>query len=94
MYQPTRSLPQKKLIQPAIARYGPNGIGVALSLPFAASQSEPTTAPTSDDSRIVGSTPARPVQAPNAASSLKSPWPMPSLPVSCLNTQYTDHRLR
>ena len=53
-----------KLIQPAMARYGPNGIGVALSRPLAASHSEPTTAPTSEDSRSVGSTPASPVQAP------------------------------
>ena len=80
-------------IQPAIARYGPNGSGVALSRPFAASQIEPMIAPTSEESRIVGRMPFSPHQAPMAASSLKSPWPMPSLPVNCLNSHHTTHRL-
>ena len=31
-------------------------------------------------------------QAPNAANSLKSPYPIPSLPVASLNSQNTDHR--
>ena len=34
----------------------------------------------------------QPSQAPNAASSLKSPYPMPSLPVTSLNNQNTVHR--
>src|SRR3546814_10341927 len=86
--------PHMKTIHPATARYGPNGIGVALSRPFMPSQIEPMIAPTSDDSRIVGNIPCSPIHAPSAASSLKSPWPMPSLPVSCLNSHHTVHRLR
>src|SRR3546814_17620654 len=58
------------------------------------SQIEPMIAPTNDDSRIVGRIPCSPIHAPSAASSLKSPWPMPSLPVSCLNSHHTVHRLR
>src|SRR5690606_2797180 len=36
-YQPTRPSPHMKTIQPATARYGPNGIGVERSRPFAIS---------------------------------------------------------
>ena len=36
---------------------------------------------------------ATPPHAPSTASNLKSPWPMPSLPVISLNIQNTDHRL-
>ncbi|MDT4860528.1 hypothetical protein FQZ97_950970 [compost metagenome] len=54
----------------------------------------PSTAPTRDDSRMVSGSTCQPPQAPSIASNLKSPWPMPSLPVTSLKTQYTDHRLR
>ena len=53
----------------------------------------PTIAPISDDSRMIGRSAVAPIHAPSAPSSLKSPYPMPSLPVSSLNSQNTDHRL-
>ncbi len=36
----------------------------------------------------------QPNQAPKAASSLKSPWPIPSLPVIRRKAQYTVHKNR
>ena len=51
-------------------------------------------APIIEDISTIGRMPPTPHQAPNAASSLKSPWPMPSLPVSSLKAQYTLQRLR
>ncbi|MNR24838.1 hypothetical protein D3C85_1419430 [compost metagenome] len=48
-------------------------------------------APTSDDSKIVSGKICQPPQAPSMANNLKSPWPIPSLPVSSLNSQKTDH---
>src|SRR3546814_18260694 len=59
--------PHMKTTHPATARYGPNGIGVARSRPFIPSQIDPTIAPTSDDSRIVGNLPCSPIHAPSAA---------------------------
>ena len=61
--------------------------------PFA-DKALPTTAPTTVDSRMMGKIAPAPSQAPSAPSSLKSPKPMPSLPVTSQNTQYTDHKLR
>src|SRR3546814_12796252 len=86
--------PHMKTIHPATARYGPNGIGVAMSRPFMPSQIEPMIAPTSDDSRIVGNIPCSPTHAPSAASSLTSPVPNPSLPVSYLHSHHPLHRHR
>src|SRR5712692_6736834 len=54
----------------------------------------PTAAPMKDDSRIASGSICQPHHAPIAASSLKSPNPIPSLPVASLNSQYTLHRAR
>ncbi|MNF99657.1 hypothetical protein D3C84_825660 [compost metagenome] len=51
----------------------------------------PIIAPTRDDSKMVSGKICQPPQAPSMANSLKSPWPMPSLPVISLNSQNTDH---
>src|SRR5215831_4430196 len=54
----------------------------------------PTAAPMNDDRMMVRGSICQPHQAPMAASSLKSPNPMPSLPVKSLNSQYTLHSAR
>src|SRR5690606_39280311 len=74
--------------------YGPKGRGVELESPRVLRMMMPRTAPTREDSRMVSGSTCQPPQAPSMASSLKSPKPMPSLPVISLNSQYTDHRLR
>ena len=43
--------------------------------------------PSREDIKIIGSNACQPNQAPNAANSLKSPWPRPSFPVMILNNQ-------
>ena len=52
-----------------------------------ASCAMPTTAPITEAPSTIGSSICQPSQAPSAASSLKSPKPMPSLPVVSLNSQ-------
>ncbi len=52
----------------------------------------PTAAPTTEENRITIGSFCQPSHAPIAPSSLKSPNPMPSLPVASLKPQYTSHR--
>src|SRR5262245_40586258 len=81
-YDVTMSSPHSSAIQPAAARYGPNGIGMFRSRPRSAIIRMPITAPVNAASRMIGSSICQPSHAPSAANSLKSPYPMPSLPVS------------
>src|SRR5688572_5980412 len=80
--------------QPAIARKGPNAMGVSLPRFWRIMITMPNKAPTPEANRMMGSSIGQPSQAPSAANSLKSPYPMPSLPVSSLKAQYTLQRLR
>ena len=61
------------MINPAPARNGPKGMGADLSLPWSTIIPIPITAPTSEESMIVGSRLCQPIHAPKADSNLKSP---------------------
>ena len=61
----------------SVLRAGPDDIFIAM----------PTTAPITEAASTIGRIIFQPSQAPKAASSLKSPKPMPSLPVVSLNAQ-------
>ena len=54
----------------------------------------PTKAPKTDAMSINNGNNCQPNQAPKTANNLKSPKPIPSLPVSNLNTQYKLHKLK
>src|SRR5207247_6148955 len=86
--------PQNSATIPAAPRYGPKGIGTLRPCRAKTMSAIPTAAPMKDDSRIVSGKTCHPHHAPIAASSLKSPNPIPSLPVASLNSQYTLQRVR
>src|SRR3989442_6272281 len=86
--------PQNSATIPAAPRYGPKGIGTLRPCRANTMRAIPTAAPMKDDSRIASGSICQPHHAPIAASSLKSPNPIPSLPVASLNSQYTLHRAR
>src|SRR5712691_4602954 len=86
--------PQNSATIPAAPRYGPKGIGTLRPCRAKTMSAIPTAAPMKDDSRIVSGKTCHPHHAPIAASSLKSPNPIPSLPVTSLNSQYTLQRVR
>src|SRR3990172_6810137 len=88
------SLPHSSAMAPAAARKGPKGIGLSRPCRPNAISETPTVAPTTEESRITSGSICQPSQAPIAASSLKSPYPMPSFPVTSLNAQYTDQSAR
>src|SRR5580658_5762728 len=84
-YRVTSSWPHMSTTQPAAARNGPKAIGVARLCARIPRSVSPTTAPTTAAIRITGSSICHPSQAPSAAKSLKSPYPMPSFPVRSRN---------
>src|SRR6266852_6824566 len=86
--------PQNRATIPAAPKYGPKGIGTLRPCRRKTTRAIPTAAPMKDDSRIVSGKACHPHHAPIAASSLKSPNPIPSLPVTSLNSQYTLQRAR
>src|SRR6266545_2373614 len=86
--------PQNSATIPPAPRYGPKGIGTLRPCRAKIMRAIPTAAPMKDDSRIVSGKTCHPHHAPIAASSLKSPNPIPSLPVASLNSQYTLQRAR
>src|SRR5256886_7707724 len=86
--------PQNRAKIPAAPKYGPKGIGTLRPCRRKTMRTIPTAAPMKDDSRIVRGKACHPHHAPIAASSLKSPNPIPSLPVTSLNIQYTLQRAR
>ena len=83
--------PHIRAIQLATHRNGPKGIGRRRSRPKKAMNTIPMTAPRNDDNKIISGSCCQPSQAPSAANSLKSPKPMPSLPVASRKAWYTSH---
>ena len=79
--------------QPAVARYGPNGIFIFLLYDLKTINEIPMTAPTQDYKIIIKGSNFQPSHAPNTANNLKSPWPIPSLPVANLYIILTDQNV-